>query len=221
MMFEADFIPLSALQHYAFCPRQCALIHVEQLWMENAHTAEGRVMHETAHSGDSRTRDGVRIVTDLPLSSRFLGVSGMADVVEFHREGNVWIPFPVEYKKGAPKNHAEADAVQVCAQAICLEEMLGVKLTEAAIYYGAQHHRHGIALDATLRDKTAAIARATHKLFTRGQTPPPERRPHCKSCSLAEICMPDLLEGAKAAKRADRYLQNLWNPAEDPVEETP
>ncbi len=172
-------------------------------------------MHETAHSGDSRTRAGVRIVTDLSLSSRLLGVSGKADVVEFHREGNRWMPFPVEYKKGAPKNHAEADAVQVCAQAICLEEMLGIKLTKAALYYGAQHHRREIALDATLRDKTAAIARATHELFTSGRTPPPEKRPHCKSCSLAEACMPDLLEGAKAAKRADRYLQNLWNPAEE------
>ena len=215
MVSEADFIPLSALQHYAFCPRQCALIHVEQLWLENAHTAEGRIMHETAHSGDSRMRDGVRIVTDLPLCSRRLGVSGKADVVEFHREGAGWTPFPVEYKKGAPKGHAEADAVQVCAQALCLEEMLGVSLTTAAIYYGAQRRRRDVALDAALRDKTAAVARATHELFACGRTPPPERRPHCKSCSLAEACLPDLLEGSGAAKRAGRYLQGLWNPAEE------
>ena len=215
MVSEADFIPLSALQHYAFCPRQCALIHLEQVWEENAHTAEGRILHETAHSGDSRLRDGVRIVTDLPLKSAVLGVSGRADVVEFHREGAVWRPFPVEYKKGAPKGHAEADAMQVCAQAICLEEMLGVSLQEAALYYGAQRRRRQVALDAALRSKTVAIARAVHELFACGQTPPPKRRPHCKSCSLVEVCMPDLLEGSGKAKQAGRYLQSLWNPAEE------
>ena len=130
-------ILLSALQHYAFCPRQCALIHLEQVWEENAHTAEGRLMHEQAHSGRSRLRDGVRIATDLELRSTRLGLHGKADVVEFHRVGAAWLPYPVEYKKGSPYKGTDADAVQLCAQAFCLEEMLGMPIEEGALFYGA------------------------------------------------------------------------------------
>ncbi len=205
---DDNFVPLSALQHYAFCPRQCALIHLEQVWTENAYTVEGRILHETAHSGESRMRDGLRQVTDLPLRSQALGVSGRADVVEFHREGSGWRPYPVEYKKGAPKGHAGADAVQLCAQAICLEEMLGLCLSEGAVYYGEAHRRRLVALDAELRDKTAATARAVHELLASGQTPPPRKQPHCQSCSLMQICMPELVA---APHRAAQYLHSLWH----------
>ena len=206
-MDEADFIPLSALQHYAFCPRQCALIHLEQVWAENAHTAEGHIMHETAHSGETRLRDGVRIVTDLPLKFAVLGVSGRADVVELHQEGAVLRPYPVEYKKGAPKGHAEADSVQLCAQAICLEEMLDLSLAEGALYYGESHRRRVVVFDAALRQKTAETAQAIHTLFATGSTPPPEERPHCAACSLLEHCLPKLNKD----DRASRYLQSLWS----------
>lgn len=118
-------ITLSAVQHYAFCPRQCALIHLEQIWQENSHTVLGRLMHETAHGGSHRMRDGVKVVTDLEVRSVRLGLHGRADVVEFHRGEAGWRPYPVEYKKGRPHAGSDADAVQLCAQALCLEEMLG------------------------------------------------------------------------------------------------
>ena len=206
-MDEADFVPLSALQHYAYCPRQCALIHLEQIWEENSHTAEGRLMHEHAHSGESTARGQVRLVTDLPLRSVRLGVSGKADVVEFRRCGGAWRPYPVEYKKGSPHGHAEADAVQVCAQAVCLEEMLGTSIPEAAIFYGAQRRRSVVPLTEDLRRKSADIALAVHELFRIGKTPLPEKRGHCAASSLQNACMPAFVEESALAAR---YLEALW-----------
>lgn len=206
-MDEADFVPLSALQHYAYCPRQCALIHLEQIWEENSHTAEGRLMHEHAHSGENMTRGQVRLATDLPLRSCSLGVSGKADVVEFRRCANAWQPYPVEYKKGSPHGHAEADAVQVCAQAICLEEMLGVDIPEAAVFYGSQRRRSVVPLTQALRQKTAVVALAVHQIFRSGKTPPPGNQVHCAACSLQTACMPACVE---KPMRAARYLESLW-----------
>ncbi len=207
-MDEADLVPLSALQHYAYCPRQCALIHLEQIWEENSHTAEGRLMHKHAHSGESTARGQVRLVTDLPLRSLRLGVSGKAHVVEFRLCGGAWRPYPVEYKKGSPHGHAEADAVQVCAQALCLEEMLKTSIPEAAIFYGAQRRRSIVPLTEELRRKSADIALAVHELFRSGKTPLPENRGHCAACSLQNACMPAAVE--KSA-RASRYLEALWS----------
>jgi len=136
---EDDLIPISALQHFVFCERQCALIHIEQAWTENRLTAEGRLLHERVHDQGGESRAGVRIERGLPLRSLRLGLVGVADVVEFHplSEGG-WRPFPVEYKRGKPKRNA-CDEIQVCAQALCLEEMLGVRIPAGALFYGKTH----------------------------------------------------------------------------------
>jgi CRISPR-associated exonuclease Cas4 len=152
---EDALIPLSALQHYLFCPRQCALIHVEQLWVENGATADGRILHETVDSGRPERRPGVRILRGLALRSLALGVSGKADVVEL--TGKQAIPVPIEYKRGRPKAH-RADEVQLCAQAICLEEAFGTKIPAGALFYGATRRRTDVAFDAELRALTAQIA---------------------------------------------------------------
>ncbi|MGN0009525.1 MAG: CRISPR-associated protein Cas4 [Desulfovibrionaceae bacterium] len=197
-------ILLSALQHYAFCPRQCALIHLEQVWEENAHTAEGRLMHEQAHSGRSRLRDGVRIATDLELRSTRLGLHGKADVVEFHRVGAAWLPYPVEYKKGSPYKGTDADAVQLCAQAFCLEEMLGMPIEEGALFYGATRRRHEVRFDAALRQRTEEVATAVRAMLASGKTPRPRVLPWCMSCSLREWCLPEV-----TGQTASDYLQQL------------
>jgi CRISPR-associated exonuclease Cas4 len=149
---EDGLIPLSALQHYLFCPRQCALIHVEQMWAEDAATAEGRLLHEKVDAGGGETRPGVRIARSLAIRSLALGVVGKADVVEFH--GRAGRPFPVEYKRGRPKSH-RADEVQLCAQAICLEEMFGSAVETGALFYGETRRRSAVTFDADLREITA------------------------------------------------------------------
>ncbi len=191
---EGGASPLSALQHYLFCPRQCALIHVEQAWSENRFTAEGRVLHErTADLGHEKRR-GVRVVTAMPLASQRLGVSGVADLVELHKTGEDWRPYPVEYKRGKPKAH-RADEVQLCAQAICLEEMFGCTLDEGAIFYGETRRRVAVMLDAELRALTEDTACATRNLIRSALTPPPvyDKR-KCGACSLIELCQPRRLE---------------------------
>ena len=134
-------ILLSALQHYVVCPRQCALIHMEQIWTENEHTAAGRLLHESVHSGETRLRDGVRIVTDLELHSTRLGLRGKSDAVELHRDGRRWRPYPVEYKTGSPHGDCLADSIQLCGQALCLEEMFATSIPEGALFYGTPHRR--------------------------------------------------------------------------------
>ncbi len=197
-------IMLSALQHYAFCPRQCALVHLEQVWEDNAHTAEGTLMHENAHSGKSRMRDGVKIATDLELRSTRLGLHGKADVVEFHRIGAVWVPYPVEYKKGHPYKGSDADKVQLCAQALCLEEMLGIQIKEGALFYGETRRRRVVQFDESLRHRTEDIVSAVRTMLESGKTPLPKAIPGCSSCSLKEWCLPELLNYT-----ASDYLQKL------------
>lgn len=197
---EGDLIPLSALQHYLFCPRQCALIHVEQFWAENRFTAEGRVLHEATAVAGTEKRRGVRVVTAMPLASRRLGVSGIADLVEMHQNGDGrWRPFPVEYKRGKPKAH-RADEVQLCAQAMALEEMFGVTLDEGALFYGETRRRLNVPLDAGLRQLTAEVAESARNLLGSGSTPPAvfEKR-KCTNCSLSEICQPKRLSRPLAA----------------------
>ena len=132
---------ISALQHYAICPRQCALIHLEQVWVENMHTAQGRILHEFVHSGNMRSRNGVKIITDIDLYSERLGIRGKSDVVELHYNGQKWLPYPVEYKKGRPHGDCYADSLQLCGQALCLEEMFGVYISEGSLFYGTPHKR--------------------------------------------------------------------------------
>jgi CRISPR-associated exonuclease Cas4 len=188
-----DFIPLSALQHFLFCPRQCALIHVEQAWVENVRTAEGRMLHEATSTAGHETRRGIKVATALPLASRRLQVSGIADLVELHNEGGSWRPYPVEYKLGKPKAH-RADEVQLCAQATALEEMFGVTISEGALFYGKTRRRLLVPLDDELRALTERIAADTRTLLASGTTPPPVYdKKKCGLCSLIEICRPQRL----------------------------
>ncbi len=199
-------IALSALQHFMFCPRQCALIHVEQTWAENLYTAEGRLMHEATSQPGHEKRRGVRVVMAMPLASHRLGVSGVADLVELHPnekggDRKKWHPFPVEYKRGRPKAH-RADEVQLCAQAFCLEEMFGVELKEGALFYGKTHRRVTVPFDDELRTLTQKTAQDCHALIDTGQTPPPQyEKRKCNACSLLELCKPERLQGRSSARR--------------------
>lgn len=216
MYLEENYIQLSALQHYLFCPRQCALAYLEMSWRENVLTALGRQMHEGVHSEKIEKRGGVVKASGLRLSSSILGISGQSDLVEFHlcKKGlpgvhlktcaGIWRPFPVEYKRGKPKKD-KSDEVQLCAQAICLEEMLKVDIPEGAIFYGKNKRRQLIAFDPALREFTAATARRVHKLFNTGITPPARYDARCKACSLMDICLPDKV----APGMVENYLHRM------------
>lgn len=188
---EDALIPLSALQHHLFCPRQCALIHVEGLWAEDASTAEGRLLHEKVDAGRPEARPGLRVARGIALRSIALGVAGKADAVEFR--GKPPQPFPVEYKRGKPKAH-RADEVQLCAQAICLEEMSGMPVPEGALYYGTTRRRMAIRFDAELRALTAQVAQEAHDNIAACRTPRPVFGPACRRCSLQDLCQPARLE---------------------------
>ncbi|MGV6800920.1 MAG: CRISPR-associated protein Cas4 [bacterium] len=182
-------IALSALQHWLFCPRQCALIHVECLWEENQFTAEGKLLHEQVDKPGNAHRSEVTILRALPLASTSLGITGKADIVEIH-DG---VPYPVEYKRGRPKKH-KADEVQLCAQAICLEEMFDIQLKEGALYYGKTRRRKVVIFDKALRMLTVKVASEASNAIHNGVIPSPiyeERR--CNSCSLKKICYPKQL----------------------------
>lgn len=200
---DDDLLPLSALQHLLFCERQCALIHIEGVWAENRLTVEGQHLHQRAHEGPDETRSGIRLARGLPLRSLRLGLVGKADVVEFHPgEGpeSRPRPFPVEYKRGQPKSH-DADRVQICAQALCLEEMLGIAVPAGALFYGRTRRRLDVSFDAALRRLTEETARRLHALVVEGQTPKAVREPKCDSCSLLDLCLPDALRPRLSAAR--------------------
>jgi CRISPR-associated exonuclease Cas4 len=191
---EEEPVPLSALQHYLFCPRQCALIHVERLWAENALTAEGRLAHEGVHAPRGERRRGVRTVTAMPLRSRALGLAGVADAVEMRETGRGLVAFPVEHKLGRPKPH-RADEVQLCAQGLCLEEMLGVPVPAGALFYGRTRRRQDVAFDEDLRALTRRAAGEVRAMLAVGRTPPAVYEPgRCDACSLKKLCRPQALE---------------------------
>ena len=211
MHHEDDLLPLSGLQHLLFCERQWGLIHIEQLWEENRLTAEGRVLHERAHSPGTEGRPGVRTARGLRLHSLKLGLAGQADIVEFHKSANgiplpnlpgLWRPFPVEYKRGKPKRDA-CDEVQLCAQALCLEEMFGGEISNGALFYGQPRRRTEVQFTPQLRARTEALAARMHELHHAGKTPHAAYQPKCDGCSLIAKCLPRLL-----AKPPDvaRYL---------------
>ena len=207
---EDDLLPLSALQHLLFCERQCALIHVEGLWAENPLTLEGTHMHEKAHEGAPETRAGVRITRGLALRSLRLGLIGRADVVEFHepaQRNDPPRPFPVEYKRGKPKIH-DADRVQLCAQALCLEEMLDVVVPAGALFYGRTRRREDVVFDDRLRALTEETAARLHQLVTSNHTPRAIREPKCNSCSLLDLCLPDAL---RPRLSASKYITDSLN----------
>lgn len=206
MYREEDLLPISGLQHLTFCPRQCALIHIEGLWSENRLTAEGKVMHHHVHECEHETRGDVRYEYGLRIRSLTLGLNGVADSVEFRRVGDAWVPFPVELKRGKPKGNNPSDRVQLCAQAICLEEMCGATIDAGALFYGQTRKREHVAFDAALRALTADTARHFHALVAAGITPAPVYGPYCRSCSLLANCRPRLVSCRRSARA---YLHRL------------
>ena len=203
---EEEPIMLSALQHYTFCERQCALIHIEQVWSESGLTAEGRIMHERVHEQDRESRGNVRIEYGIPLRSLKLGLTGKADVVEFHRLDKArWQPFPIEYKRGKPKlDHC--DLIQLCAQAMCLEEMLSVPVPEGAMFYGRTRRRLDVFFDDSLRKETEDAAAKAHQLIASGTTPPPVYEKRCERCSLIAECLPKTIQKRRSVKT---YLKRM------------
>lgn len=199
MVNDDDLIPISALQHYLFCPRQCALIHIEQQWAESRETAEGRLLHERADLPAVERRRGVRVVTAMPLLSLEEGVTGKGDVVEFHDMDGIQVPFPVEYKRGRPKAH-RADEVQLCAQALCLESMIGVSVDRGALFYGQTRRRKDVEFNNELRILTRDVIRATRDMFSTAITPSAEyEAKRCDRCSLIDVCQPRWLSHGSVA----------------------
>jgi CRISPR-associated exonuclease Cas4 len=216
MFTEDDLLPISALQHLVFCERQWALIHLEQLWSENALTAQGRVMHDRVHEENVESRGDLKLTRSIAIRSLSLGLIGKTDLVEFHRlpvgdprgitlpkTNGRWQPLPVEFKRGKPKiDHC--DEVQLCAQAICLEEMLGVSIPSGALFYGQPKRRSDVLFDKALRRETLATISRLHELTRLGVTPPAQFSKKCKSCSLHNQCMPETLT---KGHRVKNYLE--------------
>ena len=212
-MEERGILMLSGLQHFAYCRRQWALIHVEQQWQENLHTAEGQVFHRRAHDEEqTEVRGDTIIVRGMRVQSERLGISGICDVVEFTRspdgialagrEGRYQV-HPVEYKKGAPKEH-QADKLQLCAQAMCLEEMLLCRIDEGSLFYGEPRRRTRVTFSPELRAQAEQMLGEMHQMDERGHTPRVKRHKGCSACSLKEICLPgmDRVPAASAYLRA-------------------
>jgi CRISPR-associated protein Cas4 len=209
---QEEYLQLSGLQHFAFCHRQWALIHIEQQWQDNLRTVEGDLMHRRAHDEAIREKRGtILILRGLSVSSPTLGISGKCDVVEFHQdpagislhqEEGLWLPYPVEYKRGSPKEH-QADELQLCAQAICLEEMLCCKIPEGALFYGETRRRVVVPFTLLLRQQVYTMTEEMHQLYCRGYTPKVKPSKGCYACSLKDLCLPALMK----SKKLDSYLQ--------------
>ena len=200
---EEDYLQLSGLQHFCFCRRQWALIHIEQLWAENLRTVEGNILHEKAHDPFLRERRGELLITrDMRVFSPELGISGDCDVVEFRadpggiplagREG-LWRPYPVEYKHGAPRED-HANELQLCAQAMCLEEMLCCEIPEGALYFGETRHRLPVTFTEELRQEVRDSLLEMHRLYEKRYTPKVRPTKSCNACSLKELCLPKLMK---------------------------
>lgn len=198
---ESDYLMLSGLQHFEFCRRQWALIHIEQQWAENYRTTSGELMHKKAHEETSvEKRGSLLIMRGLRIASSQLGLSGQCDVVEFHRCSSGikihgyedrWLPVPIEYKRGTEKEGRE-DEIQLCAQAICLEEMFLAEIPKGYLYYGETRRRTEVFFNEELRRYVNEIAEKMHEMYTRGRTPKVKTSRKCQSCSLKELCIPKL-----------------------------
>lgn len=216
MYDEDDLLPIAALQHLAFCPRQWGLMYLEGQWAENRLTAQGGLLHETVHEPGGQTRAGVHLARGLRVWSRRLGLTGQTDLVEFHPAGpdepgsekvpglpGRWRVFPVEYKHGRPKSGI-CDQVQLCAQALCLEESLGCPVTHGALFYFGDRHRAPVEFTPELRRDTEALAARLHGLTRAGQTPAATPGRYCKNCSLVDICLP---KASARSGQVSRYLR--------------
>ncbi len=206
-------VPLSAIEHYSYCPRQCALIHVEQTYDENVFTMRGALAHERVHSGDDAPNRGVRSVRSIPLWSERLRVRGKADLVEFH--GKEETPFPVEYKVGR-RHGAHAD-LQLCAQALCLEEMLSVVVPAGAIFYHATRSRHDVEFTDALREQTTAMISAIHVLLRRQEIPVAPNDSRCPKCSLINVCLPSVVGEAARLRGLQGVLFRPWEVSDSDV----
>lgn len=189
MATDTDPIPLSALQHWTYCPRQCGLIHLEQQFAENIHTARGQAVHHLVDTPGYEVRHGVRVERALPLWSDRLGLIGKADLVEFHPDGTV---FPVEFKHGR-KRQKTHDDIQLAAQALCLEDMLGRPVPQGAIFHASSHRRRAVDITPELRALVVETAEAIRAMLISGKLPSPVNDARCKECSLRDICQPEAL----------------------------
>ena len=210
---EDEFLMLSGLQHFSFCRRQWALIHLEDQWAENWRTTDGALMHENAHDkGFQESRGDMLITRGMAVHSATLGVSGECDVLEFHRVSSggipldrregLWQPFPVEYKRGKADGHPHADELQLCGQAMCLEEMLRCEIPVGALYYGEIRHRTEVLFTPDLRLEVQKLLTEMHALYDRGHTPKVKPTKACNACSLKELCLPKLMR----SKSVETYL---------------
>ncbi len=216
MYAEEDYLMLSGIQHFAFCRRQWAMIHIEQQWAENYRTTAGELMHKKAHEENSfEKRGSLLIVRGLRISSPELGLSGQCDVVEFHEDekgvelfgyDSTWKPVPVEYKRGMPKEN-NADELQLCAQAICLEGMFQTDITEGYLYYGENRRRSHVEFTDGLRAEVRKMAKEMHDLFRRGYTPNVKPGKQCKACSLESLCIPKLQKAVKVREYMERHIK--------------
>lgn len=196
-----DPVMVSALEHYSYCPRQCALIHLEHVWDENVYTMRGRDVHERVDEASSHDTAGVRVERALPIWSKRLNLTGRADVVEFH-DG---VPYPVEYKSGRHrKGHHEE--LQLCAQAVCLEEMLNVKIDRGALYWHGSRERKEVVLTDALKVKVGEIAAAVHEMLSVRSMPPPVNDKRCEDCSLREACLPHVAGNLSKNRSAAKEL---------------
>lgn len=201
---EGDLIPISAIQHYAYCPRQAALIFLDLIWEENIYTLRGRFVHEAVDQPGSEEAGGIRLERALPLWSRRLGLIGKADLVEFHG----LVPYPVDYKHG-PRREGRHDDLQVCAQAVCLEEMLGVAVPKGAIYHASSRRRREVRFTPDLRRELEETVKAVRELLRQENLPPPAPASRCRHCSLQNSCLP---EAMRENQRLRQLLTAIFQP---------
>ena len=212
---EEDFLLLSGIQHFSFCRRQWALIHIEQQWKENLKTVEGNIVHENCHDEHFFEKRGDLLITrGIRIFSRIMGVTGQCDVVEFYKSeegcllhgyGGYWLPYPIEYKRGKSKS-IDADRLQLCGQAMCLEEMLGTTINKGAIYYHESNRREEVQLTDSLRKKVKDLLAEMHEYYSRGYTPVVKAKSGCASCSLKEICMPVICKKINVDSYYSKFL---------------
>lgn len=215
---EEDYLQLSGLQHFKFCRRRWALIHIENLWAENFRTVDGALMHQHAHDkGFRESRGDLLITRGMHVFSSTLGVSGECDVLEFHQDPagiplpqkeGLWLPYPVEYKRGRP-NERSGDALQLCGQAMCLEEMLCCSIPEGALFYGETRRRAAVPFTQELREQVRSCLEEMHQLYQRGYTPKVRRTKSCNACSLKELCLPGLERAGKASGYLAKALEEI------------
>lgn len=209
MVTEDDLLPISGLQHVVYCERQAALIHVDRYWSENVHTVDGHHLHERVDSDGDERRGDLRVLRGVPIRSLDLGIAGVADVVELRSVGAGAVAFPVEYKRGKPKLH-RADEVQLCAQALCLEEMLSTRIASGALFYGRPRRRTDVRFDEPLRLATRAAIVRFRQIVAGDVTPRATWSPKCRECSLADGCQP-----RASGRSAARYLATIFDSPED------